>query len=105
MREVLKSQMKFGEVAIADIEFDIRSRDEIPKLLIGLQAIHDKLDSCSSDKGFHSPENKEKLRELLYLVVLPRPPSRSRLYNDIPDCKRTVGNRRRFNLSRVGFLV
>ena len=44
MREVLKSQMKLGEVAIADIEFDIRSRDEIPKLLIGLQAIHDDLD-------------------------------------------------------------
>ena len=44
MREVLKSQMKFGEVAIGDIEFDIRSRDEIPKLLIGLQAMHDDLD-------------------------------------------------------------
>ena len=44
MREALKSQMKLGEVAIADIEFDIRSRDEIPKLLIGLQAIHDDLD-------------------------------------------------------------
>ena len=43
MREVLKSQMKFGEVAIGDIEFDLRSRDEIPKLLIGLQAIHDDL--------------------------------------------------------------
>ena len=43
MREVLKSQMKFREVAIDDIEFDIRSRDEIPKLLIGLQAIHDDL--------------------------------------------------------------
>ena len=34
MREVLKSQMKLGEVAIGNIEFDIRSRDEIPKLLI-----------------------------------------------------------------------
>jgi hypothetical protein len=79
--------MKFGEVAIADIEFDIRSRDEIPKLLIGLQSIHDDLDSCSFDKGFHSPENQEKLRELLYLVVLPRPPLRSRLYNDIPEFK------------------
>jgi len=44
MREVLKSQMKLGEVAIGNIEFDIRSRDEIPKLLIGLQAIHDDLD-------------------------------------------------------------
>ena len=44
MREVIKSQMKFGEVAIGDVKFDIRSRDEIPKLLIGLQAMHDDLD-------------------------------------------------------------
>ena len=34
MREVFQSQMRFGEVAISDIEFDVRSRDEIPKLLI-----------------------------------------------------------------------
>ena len=39
MREVFQSQMRFGEVAISDIEFDVRSRDEIPKLLLGLQAI------------------------------------------------------------------
>jgi len=32
--------MRFGEIAISDIEFDVRSRDEIPKLLIGLQAIY-----------------------------------------------------------------
>ena len=32
MREVLKSQMKLGEVPISNIEFDTRSRDEIPKL-------------------------------------------------------------------------
>ena len=44
MREVLQSQMRFGEVAISDIEFDVRSRDEIPKLLIGLQAIYCDLD-------------------------------------------------------------
>lgn len=44
MRKVIKSQMRFGEVEIGDIEFDLRSRDEIPKLLIGLQAIY-----CDSD--------------------------------------------------------
>ncbi len=44
MREVLKSQMRFGEVEIGDIKFDLRSRDEIPKLLIGLQALY-----CDSD--------------------------------------------------------
>ena len=40
MRKVIQEQMKFGEVAISDIEFDIRSRDEIPKLLLGLQEVY-----------------------------------------------------------------
>jgi len=40
MRKVVDSQMKFGQVSIANIEFDLRSRDEIPKLLQGLQQIH-----------------------------------------------------------------
>jgi hypothetical protein len=40
MRRVIDLQMKIGEVAIGDIEFDLRSRDEIPKLLMGLQSIH-----------------------------------------------------------------
>jgi transposase, IS5 family len=44
MRKVIQEQMKFGEVAISDIAFDVRSRDEIPKLLMGLQAIY-----CNSD--------------------------------------------------------
>jgi hypothetical protein len=33
-------QMKLGEVSIANIQFDPRSRDEIPKVLRGLQSIH-----------------------------------------------------------------
>lgn len=37
MRVVKQRQMKLGEVDISAIEFDKRSRDEIPKLLIGLQ--------------------------------------------------------------------
>ena len=40
MRKVKEQQMKFGEVDIATIEFDLRSRDEIPKLLMGLQHIY-----------------------------------------------------------------
>jgi len=40
MRKVKEQQMKFGEVNIATIEFDLRSRDEIPKLLMGLQHIY-----------------------------------------------------------------
>ena len=40
MRKVIEQQMKFGEVDIATVEFDLRSRDEIPKLLMGLQHIY-----------------------------------------------------------------
>jgi IS5 family transposase len=37
MRKVIDIQMKFGEVDISKIEFDPRSRDEIPKLLGNVQ--------------------------------------------------------------------
>jgi transposase, IS5 family len=40
MRKILDMQMKIGETAIASIQFDPKSRDEIPKLLRGLQAIY-----------------------------------------------------------------
>jgi transposase, IS5 family len=40
MRKVIDIQMKFGEVDISKIQFDPRSRDEIPKLLVGLQEIY-----------------------------------------------------------------
>ena len=39
MRKVIDEQIKIGEVNIKDIKFDLRSRDEIPKTLIGLQKI------------------------------------------------------------------
>lgn len=40
MRKVIERQMKIGEINIPAIEFDLRSRDEIPKILIGLQHIY-----------------------------------------------------------------
>lgn len=40
MRKIIDYQMKIGEVDISRIEFDLKSRDEIPKLLMGLQAIY-----------------------------------------------------------------
>lgn len=40
MRKVIDFQMNLGEIAIASIQFDLRSRDEVTKLLIGLQAIY-----------------------------------------------------------------
>ncbi len=40
MRKIIDLQMKIGETAISSIQFDPKSRDEIPKLLRGLQAIY-----------------------------------------------------------------
>lgn len=57
MRKVKEMQMKIGEVTIADIAFDLRSRDEIPKLLMGLQYI------------WCTPEVREKVFEILEKIV------------------------------------
>ena len=57
MRKVKQMQMKLGEVNIADIEFDLRSRDEIPQLLMGLQHI------------WCTPEVRCKVFEILEKVV------------------------------------
>ncbi len=40
MRKIIDLQMEFWKKDIADIEFDLQSRDEIPKLLMGLQHIY-----------------------------------------------------------------
>ena len=40
MRKTIDPQMKFDQVDISQTEFDLRSRDEIPKLLMGLQYIY-----------------------------------------------------------------
>jgi len=40
MRKTIDLQMEFWKKDIADIQFDLASRDEIPKLLIGLQYIY-----------------------------------------------------------------
>jgi len=40
MRKIIDLQMEFWKKDIVDIEFDLRSRDEIPKLMIGLQYIY-----------------------------------------------------------------
>jgi len=40
MRTVFDPQMTFGQVAIADIKLDPKSRDDIPQLLRGLQHLH-----------------------------------------------------------------
>jgi len=40
MRKVIDLQMEFWKKDIIDIQFDLQSRDEIPKLLMGLQHIY-----------------------------------------------------------------
>ena len=40
MRKVINTQTLLGQVDISEITFDLRSRDEIPKLLRGLQYIY-----------------------------------------------------------------
>lgn len=40
MRKAIEEQFVLGQVDISAIQFDLRSRDEIPKLLMGLQYIY-----------------------------------------------------------------
>ena len=40
MRKPIDMQMSFGEIPIDKIKFDLKSRDEIPKVLIGLQKLY-----------------------------------------------------------------
>ncbi len=40
MREFKKAQLKLGETDISKVKVDLKSRDEIPKLLLGLQYIY-----------------------------------------------------------------
>ncbi len=40
MRKFITPKMESGEIDISEIEFDLHSRDEIPKTLIGLQHIY-----------------------------------------------------------------
>jgi hypothetical protein len=40
MRKAINLQLKIGETDISKIRSDLRSRDEIPKLLMGLQYIY-----------------------------------------------------------------
>lgn len=44
MRIVQNPQMQLGQVNIAEIKFDPKSRDDTPKVLIGLQYIYTNLE-------------------------------------------------------------
>ena len=57
MRKVIDLQMEFWKKDIANIEFDLKSRDEIPQLLMGLQYI------------YRTPLIREKVFEVLKQIV------------------------------------
>lgn len=57
MRSVQNPQMRLGQVAIADIEIDLKSRDDIPHILLGLQHI------------YTNPELRERVFALLEHVI------------------------------------
>jgi hypothetical protein len=40
MRKIQNNQMQLGEIDITDIDLDLKSRDEIPQLLRGIQAVY-----------------------------------------------------------------
>ena len=40
MRKVIEKQLKIGQVNISKIQIGINCRDEIPQLLLGLQAMY-----------------------------------------------------------------
>jgi hypothetical protein len=57
MRKVKDEQLKIGEVPVSEIEFDPRSRDDIPRILIGLKHIY-----CT-------PELKEEVFKILETTI------------------------------------
>lgn len=57
MRKSKEEQMKIGEVLISDIEFDLKARDNITKVLMGLQHIY-----CT-------PKLKEEMFKILDKVI------------------------------------
>ena len=40
MRKTMENQLQFGEVAIPSIQFDLKSRDDIVQILLGLQHLY-----------------------------------------------------------------
>jgi len=46
MRKVIEKQLKYWQVDISSIQIDLRSRDEIHQLLLGLRAIYNDRRIC-----------------------------------------------------------
>lgn len=57
MRKLIKRQQETTSINISDIEFDLKSRDEITKLLMGFQHI------------YNSPEILDKIFDILKEII------------------------------------
>ena len=57
MRKIIEAQLEFGQIDIDKIKIDLRCRDEIPQLLLGLQALY-------RDKAL-----REKIFSLLKTII------------------------------------
>ena len=66
MRQVIDPQLQFGEQDISAIKLDPRSRDDIPRILCGLQYI------------YITPEVRERVFAILAEVLPPRRMTRAR---------------------------
>lgn len=60
MRQVINQQLEFGQVDISKIKFDPKSRDDIPRILRGMQHI------------YVTPVLREAIFELLEKAVSPK---------------------------------
>ena len=65
MRVVQNVQMEIGEVDVSKVKFDLKSRDDIPKILRGLQHL------------YVDPALRTELFELLQAEVLPKTDKRN----------------------------
>ena len=65
MRVVQNVQMEIGEVDVSKVKFDLKSRDDIPKILRGLQHL------------YVDPALRTQLFELLQAEVLPKTDKRN----------------------------
>lgn len=57
MRKVIKAQMKLGEVDVSNVEIDTKSRDDIPRVLMGIKAV------------YADPESRKELFDILMEAV------------------------------------
>ena len=64
MRKLIEKQLKIGQVDICDISVDVRCRDEIPQVLLGLQAIYgDVADHLSRNPGLYDRDRLKRMRK------------------------------------------